>query len=150
MFPGKADETMADIEVVLETLSEAEINYVVKIAEESAAKIKPESKLAEQIKTTLKDRPLVNPTAVSRPKVLPKELVFTEGSQVTTRKATEAWFKWLMGQTAFFTLARATLVNLFLPAKRKMFTDLSAPKILWAGASDLALPNKIWPCWLRP
>ena len=48
---------MADIEIVLETLSEEEINYVVEMAEETAAKIKPESKLVEQIKTTLKDRP---------------------------------------------------------------------------------------------
>ena len=49
-------------------------------------KIKPESELVEQIKMALNGRPLVNPTVVSRPEVLPKEF-FLPKAQVSTRKA---------------------------------------------------------------
>ncbi len=55
-------------------------------------------KLPKQ-KIKLKNKPLVNPQDIKRPKKLPKELIFTEPT--ATRKASKIFFKWLMEQTGF-------------------------------------------------
>ena len=39
---------------------------------------------------------------------------FEEGTEVATRKATEAWFKWLMQQSAFFYLGAGDLMKSIL------------------------------------
>jgi len=99
---GEADNVMADIEKVLEDLDEDDIKYVVDRLEKSAEKIKPEAELVEKMKTTLPNRPLVKPTSIRRPEVLPDELKFTEGENIATRKASQNFYKWLIEKTAFF------------------------------------------------
>jgi len=101
-IPGEPGKVMADIEKVLDDLTPADEEYIVKRLEVGAEKIIPEAKLLEKMKNTLPGRTFVRPTSIQRPETLPQELVFEEGTKVATRKATQAWFKWLMEQTAFF------------------------------------------------
>ncbi|OGH71255.1 MAG: hypothetical protein A2921_04040 [Candidatus Magasanikbacteria bacterium RIFCSPLOWO2_01_FULL_43_20b] len=91
-----------DIEVVLQALTPELAKYIVERLENAKLKIKKESELVEQMKKVLIGRKFVNPVEIKRPKELPKELIFEEGAKVATRKATQAWFEWLMKQTAFF------------------------------------------------
>ena len=101
-IPGKAGEPMLDIEVVLEELLEQDSHYVNAAMEDNAEHIKTERELTKIMENKLKGRKLVDPMEIKRPAKLPKELVFKHGDKVSTRKAAEAWFKWYMGQTAFF------------------------------------------------
>ena len=115
-IPGVAKETMKDIEVVLKNISNDDVNFVLRQMEKAAGKIKTESELVRQMTIALKDRPLVQPTTIKRPDVLPPELIFKEGEKVATRKAAGAWYKWLMQHTAFFyagagDLAGSVLIN---------------------------------------
>jgi transketolase len=106
---GDDGKVIQDIEIVLEQLRDDEINYVDKRLEFSAEKIKSEAHLVEKMKKDLVNRPFVNPVSIRRPEILPAELVFAEGEKVATRKATDAWFKWLMEQTAFFYIGTGDL-----------------------------------------
>jgi len=115
-IPGIERETDKDISVVLSKLSEEDVRYVVEHLDKSAQKIKSESELVRLMTVKLANRPLVNPLSLKRPETLPKELVFEEGTKVATRKASGAWFKWLMEKTAFFyagdgDLAESLVVN---------------------------------------
>lgn len=101
-IPGEIGKPMLDIETVLENLDEVDTEYVNARLEVAAENILPETKLEKTLKETLTDRPLINPLTIKRPKKLPKELTFTPGEKVATRKAASAWFEWLMKQTAFF------------------------------------------------
>ncbi len=113
-IPGEAGKVMADIAKVLELLSENDAVFVNKKLEEAAQKIRPEAELEEKMKTALAGRPFVRPTSIRRPQTLPPELVFAPGTKVATRKATQAWFKWLMGQTAFFYVGAGDLAKSIL------------------------------------
>jgi len=101
-IPGIQGMAMSDIEKVFENLTDDDELYIDSCLKITAKNIIPESKLEEQIKTSLKDRPIVKPQDIRRPDRLPPELVFEEGAKVSTRKAAQAWMKWLMTQTAFF------------------------------------------------
>lgn len=101
-IPGIDKEPMKDIEVVLQNISKEDEKYVLEKLDIAAKKIKPESELVRDMAVTLAGRALVNPTSIRRPESLPPELVFEGGTKVATRKAAGAWYKWLMGQTAFF------------------------------------------------
>jgi transketolase len=54
---------------------------------------------------------------MSRPEVLPDELVFKPGEMVPTRKATEAWFNWAMKHNAFFYIGAGDLMKSILTGK---------------------------------
>ena len=99
---GKQGEVMADIETVLSELHKEDEQYILERLEIGAKKVLPESQLVKQMKAALSGRPIVNPLSIKRPKVLPPELVFKEGDNVSTRKAAQAWMAWFMKQTAFF------------------------------------------------
>ncbi|MBU0545927.1 hypothetical protein KKA13_01595 [Patescibacteria group bacterium] len=101
-IPGKAGESMEDIEVVLEELVEQDAQYVNAAMEKNAERIKTETELVKIMENKLKGRCLIDPLNIKRPAKLPKELVFKSGEKVSTRKAAEAWFKWYMKQTGFF------------------------------------------------
>ena len=99
---GEEGSVMADIETVLADLAEEDINYLVERVEVAAKKIKPENELVEQIKTKLNGRNIVDPMSLRRPETMPEDLVFEEGSKLATRKASKAFFNWLMKESGFF------------------------------------------------
>jgi len=111
---GEQGNVMADISKILEKLSEEDQNYVAKRLEIAAEKIRPEAELVGQMKTALPGRSFVKPTSIKRPAILPPELVFKNGTKVATRKATQAFFKWLMSQTAFFYAGAGDLAKSIL------------------------------------
>ncbi|TSC84877.1 MAG: Transketolase [Parcubacteria group bacterium Gr01-1014_13] len=115
-IPGKQGEVMADIQTVLAEITSEDEKYILERLEIGAKKVLPESVLVEKMKKSLAGRQIVDPLSIKRPKVLPSELVFAEGSKVSTRKAVQAWFNWYMKQTAFFyagagDLAKSVLTN---------------------------------------
>ena len=113
-IPGIEGEAIKDIEVVLSSLKDEDVNYVVERLEMGKKKIKPENELEETMKKALSGRPLQDFKQIKRPQTLPPELVFPQGEKVATRKATEAFFKWLMGKTAFFYLGAGDLMKSIL------------------------------------
>jgi len=113
-IPGVEGEVIKDIEAVFSQLKGEEINYLVERLQMGKNKIKPEKELTAIMEKALAGRPLVDYRQIKRPKVLPPELVFPEGEKVATRKATEAFFKWLMGKTAFFYLGAGDLMKSIL------------------------------------
>ena len=115
-IPGVEGEVSEDIKVVLSSLTRDEIAYILERLEVNKKMIKPEAELLEKMKTALASRPLIDYRSIKRPKVLPPELVFKEGENTAIRKATEAFFKWLMGQSAFFYLGSDDLAKSTLTA----------------------------------
>jgi len=116
-IPGVLGDVQSDINFVLSHLTEDLREYIVERLEIAKNNIKPEQELVEKMKTALQNRPLINPMEIKRPEVLPEELVFPAGSDVPTRKATEAFFTWLMKQTAFFWIGTGDLSCSILTAK---------------------------------
>lgn len=108
-IPGIDNEEIKDIEVVLSHLKEKDIDYFIERLMIGAKKIKPEKELVAKMEKALDGRPMVDYKKIKRPDVLPEELVFEEGKSIATRKATEAFFKWLMNKTAFFYLGAGDL-----------------------------------------
>ncbi|OHA15426.1 MAG: hypothetical protein A3A10_02720 [Candidatus Tagabacteria bacterium RIFCSPLOWO2_01_FULL_42_9] len=116
---GIEGETMKDIDVVTSQITKEDADYLLHRLEIGKQKIKPEKELVEKMNRALKSRPMVDYKKIKRPDVLPPELVFSasggkEGKKIATRKATEAFFKWLMGQTAFFYLGAGDLMKSIL------------------------------------
>ncbi len=101
-IPGTAGQTINDIEKICEQITAEDEHYLIDRLNVATQKIKTESDLIKQMVVALPNRPLVNPTVLRRPETLPPELIFKEGEKTATRKASAAWFKWLMQQTAFF------------------------------------------------
>ena len=116
-IPGVKGDVQGDINYVLSHLSEDLRDYIVERLEIAKNNIKPEEELVEKMKLALPDRLLKNPMEIKRPEVLPEELVFSAGDNVPTRKATEAFFAWLMKQTAFFWAGTGDLSCSILTAK---------------------------------
>jgi len=114
---GVKGDVQSDINFVLSHLSDDLREYIVERLEIAKNNIKPESELIAKMKTALENRPFINPMEIKRPEVLPEELVFPVGSDVPTRKATEAFFTWLMKQTAFFWTGTGDLSCSILTAK---------------------------------
>ncbi len=87
---GKAVETEEYQEIIknLET-SDQDIEYFINLIHKDL----PDQKI------NLENKPLVNPKDIKKPRKLPEELTFTE--PIATRKASKAFFKWLMEQTSF-------------------------------------------------
>ncbi len=113
---GVEGELEKDLEVVLSGLNDQEYQYLNNRLEIAKQNVKSEDKLVAGMKKTLKGRAMVKPIDITRPKDLPAELVFSAGEKVATRKATQAWFEWLMKQTAFFyagtgDLSSSILIN---------------------------------------
>ena len=113
-IPGIDGEQIKDIEKVLSDLAEEDVDYFVERLEIGAKKVKPENELLEKMKKILAGRPFADYKSIKRPEVLPPELVFEEGKPIATRKATEAFFKWLMTKTAFFYVGAGDLMKSIL------------------------------------
>lgn len=112
--PGIDGEIQKDIDVVLSELAEDDVKYIFERLEICKKKIRPEEELVKVMEKALKGRPMKDFRSVKRPEVLPPELVFKEGEKIATRKATEAFFKWLMNQTAFFYIGAGDLMKSIL------------------------------------
>ncbi|OGZ35230.1 MAG: hypothetical protein A2V60_00170, partial [Candidatus Portnoybacteria bacterium RIFCSPHIGHO2_01_FULL_39_19] len=127
-IPGIDNEEIKDIEVVLSHLKNEDVDYFVERLMVGAKKVKPESELLEKMKKALRNRPIADYKSIKRPDVLPSELVFEEGKPIATRKATEAFFKWLMGQTAFFYLGAGDLMKSILTGAAEQVYGVINPK----------------------
>ena len=113
-IPGVEGEIMKDIDAVTSQITKEDEDYLLERLEIGKKKIKPEKDLMGKMETAFKGRPMIDYKKIKRPDVLPAELVFREGEKIATRKATEAFFKWLMGQTAFFYLGAGDLMKSIL------------------------------------
>lgn len=113
-IPGIENETIKDIDVVTAQISKDDEKYLLERMEVCKNLIKPKEELVAKMEGILKGRQIIDYKKIKRPDVLPPELVFKEGEKVATRKATEAFFKWLMGQTAFFYLGAGDLMKSIL------------------------------------
>jgi len=127
-IPGKEGEAKADIDVIVENFKEDEVQYLLKRLEACRKNLEPEKKLLEKMKKTLVGRPIADYKSVKRPEILPAELSFKEGESVALRKATEAFFKWLMGQTAFFYVGSGDLAKSILTGAAEGVYGLINPK----------------------
>ena len=116
-IPGVEKEVNKDIEVVVNQIDSELSGYVAKLIESRKSQIKSESELVKQMETALVGRPMINPRKITRPAELPKELMFESGTKVATRKATQAWFEWLMKQTTFFYAGTGDLSKSILTDK---------------------------------
>ncbi len=99
--PGSEGNVMRDIEVVLNSINSDDEKFVESKIKMCAKNIKFETVLVASIKKSLNGRPILNPRNLRRPKVLPAELQFKEGEKISTRKAAQAWIKWMMENSTF-------------------------------------------------
>ncbi len=123
----EAGHSEQDVKVVADSLSDAVAEYLIARLKAASALIAPESALVEAMTKALGDRALADYTTIRRPEVLPPELVFEEGSSVPTRKATEAWFAWMMRQTPFFYAGAGDLAKSILTGKAEQVHGLMGP-----------------------
>ncbi len=114
---GRAGDAAADISVVMEGLQEAERAYLVERLIVCASRLETEGHLATRVESALAGRPLVDYRSFTRPDPLPPELIFQEGENVATRKASEAWFAWAMKHSAFFYIGAGDLMKSILTGK---------------------------------
>jgi transketolase len=127
-IPGIEGEIKKDIDVVISKLTRDDIIYILERLEINKKLIKSEKELIEKIETALKGRPLADYKSIKRPDVLPPELIFKGGEAVPIRKATEAFFKWLMGQTAFFYIGSGDLAKSILTGAAENVYGIISPK----------------------
>ncbi len=113
-IPGTEGEIQKDIQVVLSQLADDDVKYITWRLAICKSKIKPEAELKKTMEAALGGRPMADYRSIKRPETLPPELIFKAGEKVATRKATEAFFKWLMGQTAFFYIGAGDLMKSIL------------------------------------
>lgn len=111
---GNEGDVKPDIEVVVSKLTDEQKTYLKEKLAATKANIRPENRMLDQMEKSLAGRKMMDYKQIRRPENLPPELVFKEGENVPTRKATEAFFKWLMGQSAFFYLGSGDLAKSIL------------------------------------
>ena len=113
-IPGIEGRAKDDIDAIIKNLNQEDADYLLQRLEVCRKNIKPEKELLEKMKKTLAGRPFQDYKKILRPEILPPELVFKEGKNIASRKATEAFFKWLMEQTAFFYIGAGDLAKSIL------------------------------------
>jgi transketolase len=113
-IPGIEGDVRKDIEIALSKLTDKHKKYLKERLEKTKANIRPEEKSVARMEKVLSGRKITDYKKIKRPDVLPPELVFKEGESAPTRKATEAFFKWLMNETAFFYLGSGDLAKSIL------------------------------------
>jgi transketolase len=116
-IPGDAADPAADLEVIIGGLRSVDTEYLHGRLQAIACQIKPEQALAAQMKTALDGRPIADYTSLRRPDEMPPELVFPAGESIPTRKATEAWFAWVMKNCGFFYVGAGDLMKSILTGK---------------------------------
>ncbi|MBI4873862.1 MAG: hypothetical protein HY822_04420 [Acidobacteria bacterium] len=119
-----SDNGQRNIEAVLAALGEAEIDYLLARLEAAAARVPAETQLVETMRGALGDRPMADYRSLTRPEVLPPELLFQEGGLVPTRRASEAWFAWAMKHSGFFYIGSGDLAKSILTGKAEQVYGL--------------------------
>lgn len=120
----EAGHAEQDVKVVANALGDAEAGYLVARLAAASALIATEPQLVEAMSKALGDRKIADYTTICRPEVLPPELIFEEGGSVPTRKATEAWFAWMMRQSPFFYTGAGDLAKSILTGKAEQVHGL--------------------------
>ncbi|MFH0818820.1 MAG: 1-deoxy-D-xylulose-5-phosphate synthase N-terminal domain-containing protein [Patescibacteria group bacterium] len=95
-------DVSSDIEVITSQLSSELVDYLSDRLAITKSNIISEQELINKMQTALVGREFKSVTNVSRPDTLPEELVYSADKPAATRKATDAFFKWLMSESAFF------------------------------------------------
>lgn len=113
-IPGTKGNVEDDLKVILEQLTPDLVKYLIDRLAVNKKNIKPEAELTEKMNQAIAARKLIDYRNIKRPAELPKELVFSGDKPVATRKASSAFFKWLMQQTAFFYLGCGDLAKSIL------------------------------------
>jgi len=116
-IPGVRGDAVADLQSIISELRPGDAEYLHARLQTLALQIPTEQESVQRMRTALAGRPMADFTSLSRPEVLPPELVFQEGTLVPTRKATEAFFTWLMRHTAFFYVGAGDLAKSILTGK---------------------------------
>ena len=133
-IPGVEKEILKDLAVVQEALTPELGKYLVERLAVTKNNLKTEAENLAIMKTALAGRELINPTSIKAPSELPAEFVYAPGTKVATRKATQAWFEWLMKQTAFFYAGTGDLSKSILTDKaEKVFGIMSRTNPLGRG-----------------
>jgi transketolase len=133
-IPGIEGDVGADLQTVVAALGDAEVDYLIGCLDAARQKIKPEAELVAGMGKALAGRPLADYHSLARPDVLPPELVFKEGEAVATRKASEAWFAWVMKRTAFFYLGAGDLMKSVLTGKaEQVYGVINKDNVLGRG-----------------
>ena len=109
IIPGKEGNILPDILSILSDLDNSLATYIVDRLKISAKNIPTEKKVLVQMKKVFGKRKFQNVTSIKRPAKLPKELIFEAGSKVATRKASQAFFEYLMKESAFFWVGAGDL-----------------------------------------
>ncbi len=133
-IPGVAGQTQADLDFVLKSLDKNLAEYLIEKLKKGRELLPDEKQQVAKMAQALPGRTLKNPTAITRPAQLPPELIFAEGTEAATRKATETWFKWLMTQSAFFYLGAGDLMKSILTgAAEKIYGIINKDNPLGRG-----------------
>jgi len=127
-IPGQEGETKKDLDVVIAQLSQAGQDYILQRLAVCRQNLKDEKELLKKMETALAGRSLTDWRQIRRPDMLPPELVFKDGDAVAVRKATEAFFKWLMGQSAFFYIGSGDLAKSILTIAAENVYGIVNPK----------------------
>lgn len=102
IIPGKEGDVLTDIKSILSDLDSSLSSYIVARLKIASKKIVAEKKVVAKMKKTFGKRKFQNVVDVKRPTKLPVELMFASGQKLATRKASQAFFEWLMKESAFF------------------------------------------------
>ncbi|MFH0852006.1 MAG: 1-deoxy-D-xylulose-5-phosphate synthase N-terminal domain-containing protein [bacterium] len=126
-IPGIEGDTQKDIDVVISQLTQEDVEYIFDRLNVDKERIRPEKELSGKMAEVLKDRPMADYKSIKRPDVLPPELVFKEGEAIATRKATEAFFEWMMKQSAFFYVGSGDLAGSILTKNAENVYGIISP-----------------------
>lgn len=124
----EAGHTREDIDAVVSALSPADVEYLNARLATARELVPAELELKQRMEAAVGVRPMADYTTIRRPAVLPPELVFEAGTNVPTRKATEAWFEWMMRQTPFFYTGSGDLAKSILTGKAEQVHGLISPE----------------------
>jgi len=124
-FPLEAQAAPAEaLEVVLSQLEAADVDYLVERLRVASSRVPPEPRLVAVMKQALGAAELQDYRSLRRPDPLPPELVFPEGENVPTRRATEAWFAWAMQRCPFFWVGAGDLAKSILTGKAEQIRGI--------------------------
>ncbi|MCS7315859.1 MAG: hypothetical protein NZ554_10310, partial [Bryobacteraceae bacterium] len=112
------------LEIVLAQLEPADVDYLVQRLQTARSRVQPEPHLVRVLKTALGEEEPADYRSLRRPDPLPPELVFPEGENVPTRRATEAWFAWVMQRCPFFWVGAGDLAKSILTGKAEQVRGL--------------------------
>ncbi len=116
-IPAIEGKVNQDMKMIIKELDLDLARYIQKRLRLAKKNILPEAKSLSKMKNKLKRRKFKSGTSIKRPSQLPQELVFEQGTKVSTRRASGVFFAWLMRQSAFFWAGAGDLSHSVLTDK---------------------------------